>query len=685
MNDLRGQLEELRAENSRLKSELESLRSASPCSAPPRSIAHLEQSLGAARLFLDAASVLVVVLDPEARIVLLNQTAANVLQCSASEVIGREWFETFIPENMRTRLRRMFDQLVSGQLPLEGTLQSEIETTQGGTRLIEWQNTLLREEEASAPFAVLCSGRDCTDQARIEADLQRLATALEQSAESVIITDMKGIIVYVNPAFTQHSGYTREEAVGQNPRIVKSGQHPPSLYRQIWQTVLDGETWQGVLTNRTKSGNLYTEDCTFSPIRDESGVITNVVAVKRNITNEIELERRIAQSEKLEAVGSLASGISHDFNNILSAILGFSEIAYQDAHGQANVQESLAEIIKAGQRAQALIQQILTFSRQDRQQQKKPLDLSTTVEEVITLVRGSISPSIRIDLDIEPSLDLILADPTQMHQVLMNLLVNAGQAVDSFEKQSPMPVPDPHIRVRLHNRSILSQDVEQSLKLKEGDYVQIEVTDNGIGMTPSTLSRIFDPYFSTKSKSKGTGLGLSTVRGIVESQDGEIQVSSKPNKGTTFTLLIPAHQLGADPSISLPSALVSSSGQGEKILFVDDEEAICRFMKHSLERIGYSVDTLSHPEQALDILREAPDRYEILITDYSMPHMDGMRLVRNLRAEGWKHPVILCTGYHERLDAEQTDALNISELILKPVQGRELSSVILRVLDMDNA
>lgn len=351
----------------------------------------------------------------------------------------------------------------------------------------------------------------------------RLATAIEQAAEAVVITNTNGEIVYANPAFEKTTGYTRAEALGQNARLLKSGVQDEAFYQQLWATLQRGEVWTGHFTNRRKDGTLFEEEATISPIRDEAGAIINYVAAKRDVTREMQLESQIRQAQKMEAVGTLAGGIAHDFNNMLGAIFGYAHLLQQDAVGNPMAQESVAEILKAATRAKELVQQILTFSRR-RDTSRQVVGLEPILREAAKFLRASLPAQISIHTQFSPDAPPILADPTQLYQVTMNLATNALHAMEGRAGQLTLAL------------ALLQPDetfLETHPQLSARPYARLTVTDTGRGMDARTLDRIFEPFFTTKPVGKGTGLGLSVVHGIVESHQGIITVESHPDQGTT--------------------------------------------------------------------------------------------------------------------------------------------------------
>lgn len=503
---------------------------------------------------------------------------------------------------------------------------------------------------------------------RAEEELTRLATAIDQAAESVVVTDGEGRILYVNPAFLRVSGFSRREVVGQKPSLVKSGEHDEAFYRNLWETISDGGVWTGRFINKRKDGTVYEEEASISPIRDAGGHITNYVAVKRDVTEEVRLERQLRQAQKLEAVGTLAGGIAHDFNNILAAVIGYTELASMDVPEESVAKINLKKILKSSLRARDLVTQILSFSRQT-EQEKVPIQVQPIVKEALKLLRASLPATIEIQQNIDEDAGIIKADVTQIHQVLMNLCTNAAHAMEEAGDL---------LEVSLTKIELGPGDGAIYPDLRPGIFVRLTVRDTGCGMDRATLDRIFEPYFTTKEPDQGTGMGLAVVHGIVMSHGGAIRVKSAPGEGTSFDVLFPRVESEAAHEGEDMEALPKGS---ERILFVDDEEALTDLGRQILERLGYEVECFTNSPEALERFKEKPDHFDLLVTDTTMPQMTGEVLVQKVRQIRPDIPVILCTGYSERVDEERARELGIDEFAMKPMEADHLAKAVRRVLD----
>ena len=496
----------------------------------------------------------------------------------------------------------------------------------------------------------------------------RLAAAVEHAAEAILITDPDGTIQYVNPAFETITGYASEEALGSTPRILRSGKMDDSFYKELWTTLAGGGVWVGRFTNRTKSGQFVEQESTISSIRDGRGHIVSYVSVARDVTREMELEAQLRHAQKLEAIGTLAGGIAHDFNNTLSPILGYAEMAMNEVGPGSDLWQHLSEIHKAGERASALVRQILAFSRPSEWERKLVL-MKGIVEECMKLLRSSLPSTISIELDLEEC-PPVLADPTQMHQVIMNLCTNAFHAMQEHGGV---------LTTSLHPVTIAAGPVLTGAAPPPGNYVRLAVTDTGQGMSPETLERIFEPYFTTKKLGQGTGLGLATVHGIVHAHLGHIAVESTPGRGAEFRVYLPVAAVPESPEPKAPASERAWYGS-ERILAVDDEPAIIAMLKRGLETMGYHVDGYTDSMAALEAFLGAPDAYDAILTDQTMPRLTGLELAQRAIKMKPGIPVMLITGFSESVDEQITRSAGIRAFLFKPAPPRKIAEQLRKIL-----
>ncbi|AGF78645.1 PAS domain S-box [Desulfocapsa sulfexigens DSM 10523] len=510
---------------------------------------------------------------------------------------------------------------------------------------------------------------DITTIKKSEEDRIRLKAAIDQASETVVITDVDGTIQYVNPAFETLTGYSRDIAIGKNPRILNSGKQDSQFYAKMWAELEQGKVWKGHLINRKKDGSLFEEEATISPVRNNEGRITNFVAVKRNVTKEVSLEKQLRQAMKMEAIGTLAGGIAHDFNNILAAMIGYSEIAKQQLGDDDPVKKDIEQVLIAGTRAADLVKQILTFSRQG-EEILKPLNIQSIIKEVLKLLRASLPTTITLRESIAPSCGKVLADPTQIHQVLMNLCTNAKDAIGGAIGTLSVSLTEKQISE--------TETIADCPQIEHGTYLDLEISDTGCGIDTLTRTHIFDPFFTTKGIGKGTGLGLSVVHGIIKQHQGEITVTSTVNKGTTFNIYLPV----IDKHVVEKEQLLTDAlpGGDERILLVDDEPAITHLLERILGILGYKVTVVSSSTEALKIYSKNPEEFDLVITDMTMPEMTGTDLAMKLLAIQPKLPIILCTGFSEAMNEAQARLLGIREYIRKPIDTLALAKAIRKAL-----
>lgn len=383
--------------------------------------------------------------------------------------------------------------------------------------------------DAGALEAVQGLARDVTHRRKMEEELRRLSTAIDQAAEAIVITDADGNIEYVNPAFESTTGYCRREVLGQNPRILNSGLHCDSFFSNLWRSISSGQTWTGQIQNRRKDGSIYVEESTISPVYNLSGSIENYVAVKRDITKEQSLEEQFRQSQKMEAVGRLAGGVAHDLNNILQTILGFCGVLLMESSNRETVQQDVLEIQNAAKSAGRLTRQLLTFSRKQPNVMVE-VDLNEVVDQHKKMLERLLDKSITLEFEPAGHIKSVLADAGQMQQVVMNLVINARDA---------MPQGG---RMELRTENVIITDAAKALmpRAKTGEFVCLSLSDTGVGMDQEVLEHLFEPFFTTKPIGLGTGLGLSVLYGIVEQHQGWIHVESQPGKGSLFSVFLPA-------------------------------------------------------------------------------------------------------------------------------------------------
>ena len=509
------------------------------------------------------------------------------------------------------------------------------------------------------------------DRRRAEKEVHLLSTAIEQTAESILITDTKGTIIYVNSAFEQITGYSRAEAIGRTPNILKSGRQDRAFYQELWSVVSQGQVWHNRLINRRKDGTLYTADMTVTPVRDHPGNIVNYVSAQRDVTHELETEQRLRQTQKMEAIGQLAGGVAHDFNNILQAILGYTYMVKLSLEADNPGQEDLDQVIKATNRATTLVQQLLAFSRQETFQPKN-LDLNDIIANLLNMLRRVIGEHINLEVHTQNDLKIMHADPGQIEQILMNLCVNARDAM-----------PDGgNIFIQTANFYFDDDLVRSYPWAQEGNYILLSITDTGTGIPPQIQDRIFEPFFTTKEVGEGTGLGLATVYAIIKHHKGGINVYSEPGHGTTFQIYFPAvpsnkQKFFPEKRLDIPPVY----GGTETILLAEDDDTLRELAITILEKAGYHVLAACDGEQAVELFEQHMSRIDLALLDAVMPKKSGRAVYDCIKMHQAKTPILFSTGYGYNVLKNINLPVDGVQLIRKPYGPRDLLYKVREALD----
>ncbi|MDM8556090.1 response regulator [Desulfococcaceae bacterium HSG7] len=647
LDDERRRLEE---DNRRHREELERL-----VEERTRSLRESEET---ARVLLDSTPDAAMLIDKQGHILALNFPMAQRLKKRRKELIGKRVYDFYSTSLAESRQKRA-EEVIRLKKPVY--FQDEDDD-----KILENRFYPMPDELGSVAQISFFS-RDVTVQKKLEQERILLDTAIRHVAESIVITDKAGTIQYVNPAFEKITGYTRAEAFGQNPRILKSDTHNAEFYKSMWATLTQGNIWNGLMTNRKKDETLYEEEVSISPIKNQSGAITNYVAVKRDVTEQTRLQEQVRQSQKMEAIGTLAGGIAHDFNNILFPLVGYAELALDQMPEGGNTQRYLNAILTNLDRAGNLVRQILTFCRKTNEK-LRPMKIQPVIREVLKFIRSSFPSTITVRQEIDQDCGKVSADPTQIYQVVMNLCTNAHHA---------MKTEGGVLTVELNEIDVDPDDLFYK-NLTAGMYLRLRVSDTGYGIKPEIMNRIFDPYFTTKEPEEGTGLGLAVISGIVRNFGGDIRVYSEPDRGTTFNVYLPRIDVGEDREPVIKHAAPPGD---ERILLIDDEIEITNFEKQILESLGYTVTALNSSPNALEMFSAQPDKFDLVITDMTMPTMTGAVLAEVMIRIRPDIPIILCSGFSENMDDNKARAIGIREYVMKPIVRSELAQIIRKVLD----
>jgi two-component system, cell cycle sensor histidine kinase and response regulator CckA len=559
----------------------------------------------------------------------------------------------YTPES-RERIRRVLDP--EGP-PLEDwEFDLELRRPDGELRRI-WQRGVLQRDDGGNLTGYLGTSMDVTEQRRSDSEIKLLAAATEQSTDSIAMLDRNARITYVNPSFERATGYSEAEVLGQRLSILRSGVHSREFYDAMKKALEDGTGWTADVTNRRKDGSLFTEQTTLSPIRDDSGVVTGFVTVKHDVTAQRELEARLRQSERLEAVGRLAGGVAHDFNNLLAAIRGYAELARTDI-GPGSTADDLTQIILASDRAATLTRQLLAFSRQ-QVLEMRVVDPGSVVEPLLPMLRRLLGEHIELVTDSAADLGRVKADAGQLEQVIVNLAVNARDAMPEGGR----------LAIELSNVAP-GETSPGRPGVPDAPMVRLRVTDTGIGMDTDTLGRVFEPFFTTKGLARGTGMGLASVLGIVQQSGGLVWATSQPGRGSVFTIDLPRVD-GPEIQAAPPSAPAAQGG-AETILLVEDEPGVRTFVARALRNLGYAVLEASSGAEALELTGGRDVPVDLLLTDVTMPGIQGPDLARRVKALQGSVAVMFMSGYLEDPDSLAAGAI----LLAKPFDPATLARAV---------
>ncbi|HNY26109.1 MAG TPA: PAS domain S-box protein [Candidatus Sumerlaeota bacterium] len=577
------------------------------------------------------------------------------------------WF--FVHPDHHETVRQAVADCLQGE---EGYCRIEFRILDKGGNLY-WLDASMRRIQEGAHQLALVTGFDITTRKQVEADLARLATAVEQAAEVIVVTSTSRLIEYANPAFERLSGFSREEVAGQDIETFRSPADTESEPAMVWQTLLRGGVWTGRAVFCKRDGSACHVEMTASPVRDSQGHIVQIVFVFHDITMEEFIESRLRHSQKMEVLGTLAEGIAHDFNNLLQIILGYISMARDEVQEGSLLQECVAEIEGATKRASALTCQILAISRKTTQEYR-PISFETVVKELLPLFQPTLPSVVELRLSLHSDCPPVLSDFEHLRLILTNLCTNAGQA---------MGETGGILGIQLEPARLDWNECESLGLAQPGLFVCLTVSDQGVGMAPEIRERIFEPYFTTREQNGGTGLGLAIVQGVVENHGGVVNCESVPGGGSTFRVYLPACK--SDSAANSENAAVESPlGGNETLLFVDDEEKLVETARLALSYLGYQVQGFTDSEQAYECFLTDPWSADVAILDQRMPKLSGLDLAERLLAVRPNFPIILCTGFPDEVEQERLRAMGISEFLSKPIAPADLAICVEKILKLSN-
>ncbi len=555
---------------------------------------------------------------------------------------------------------------LSGDAQVIPSYSFRVITKTGKTKWLEIYSKTVCFQGKNADLVTLI---DVTDRRKSQEAQRRLATAVEQIAEAIAITDKEGNIQYVNPAFERISGYCRNGIAGKKLSPLGCSDYNKAFRKQLWDTLARGDVWNGRLTSRKKDGSVYFEETTIAPVRDNCGEIANFVAVKRDVTSEVLLEKQLFHAQKMEAVGTLAGGIAHDFNNLLTVVLGYADYLLMDKSLGEPVRVDLRKISESAKKGAELVRSLLTFSRKV-EPRLTPMDLNQQVDQVKNLLFRTLPKMITIAVSLEQELTATTyADPAQIQQVLMNLAVNARDSMPNGGK------------LTMQTTGVVLDDefCRSHLGAKHGRYVMVSVSDTGRGIRKEVLDHIFEPFYTTKGMGRGTGLGLAVTYGIVKQHGGYIECESTVGEGSTFRVYLPAldedaAQVGAcqRPAIQIGT---------ETVLLVDDEDLIRDLARTILVRAGYEVITATNGREALELYKTEANRVSLIILDLIMPEMGGAECLDELLRIDPGAKVLIASGYSADNPTSAELELSAKGFVWKPYNVKQFLDAVRHALD----
>jgi len=609
--------------------------------------------------------------DKHGNLTFINNVAEKILGVTPEKCIGMSAF-SFIHPDDRERTIELYNKCAARQQSQMKIENRQVNHRTGESRTLLWSSSLHYDESGSLK-GVGGIARDVTERKRAEDALNQsetyLKTLIHAIPDLVWLKDENGVFLFCNSKFESLYSATEKEIIGKTD------------YDFVDKELADFFREHDKLAMAKKGPSINEEKVTYAanghheiletikvPIYDKQKQLIGVLGIARDITERKKFKSRLQQAQKMEAIGTLAGGIAHDFNNILSPLVGYSEILIDEIPKDSPLQKHVQQILKAAFRAKDLVQQILAFSKQT-DPKNKPVQFQSILKEALKLIRSSIPKTIDIQTEIEPEGCVVMADPTQLHQIIMNLATNAFHAMQ--ESGGRLKVTLKQVK--------MEPDLLGFSDLSPGDYALLKFMDTGKGIKKKLMDKIFNPYFTTKEVGKGTGIGLSIVQGIIKNYNGEIYIYSEPDQGTEVHVYLPI--IKKDIEISEEDNLEPIQGGSERILLVDDEAAIAKMEKHTLERLGYKVTSLTDSIKALETFKNNPDQFDLIISDMTMPKMTGLMLADKIKAIRPSIPFIICSGFSEQIDEETSGDMGIQAYIAKPVIKRKMAKVIRNLLD----
>lgn len=547
-------------------------------------------------------------IDTAGRFTFVSPQAVETLGYSMSEAVGKQFHDFIVPAEQEQSRKATQEMMTSMETFRNVTYTHRHKN--GSTVVMEISGCPIINDEG-ALTGYRGASRDITKRIKSEEELRRLAKAVEHAGEVVIITDDAGLIQYANPVFETVTGYKVKEVLGKSPSILQSNQHPNSFYYDLWTTIKSGKPWSGHFINKKKNGELYEEDACIAPVFDNKGQITNYVAVKKDVTDIRLKDRETRQNQKTEAIEAITGGVAHNFNNLLSAIVWHTQVAYDKTPADNNIRADLEKAMKAGEKAEILIKQILMLGYKTKGE-TKPIPLHSVVKNATKLLRASMPPNITICEEIDTNSGLGDINTRQIEQAILNIGANAKQAMGQTAGT---------LTIKSSSVAVDEDMAEKTTDLTSGPYCKITISDTGSGMDSATLKNVFEPFFTTKKA--GTGMGLSIASRIISAHGGAITVKSAPDKGTTFDIYIPSIIKDSNKTKDLPLGT-------ELVLFIDTASPITEDIGEGLKAFGYQVVTRANCAEGVEVLSNWPEKFDILVIGHGIERPTATESIRTI-------------------------------------------------------
>jgi PAS domain S-box-containing protein len=612
------------------------------------------------RWLLENVELLAIILDKNGIVTFANDFLLRTTGWRREEVVNSNWFSKFVPEASPDAREVFSGDLESGTIPPHH--ENSIQTKAGKLREIVWRNTILRDAGGNI-IGVASIGEDITERKWAEERLRQQAAMLDLAHDAIIVRDFHSDqIIFWNKGAERMYGWTAEKALEQ--RLGELVSLDPKAPVAVPEALSEKGEWFGEVRHLTKGGKKLIVNARATLVRDAAGKPKAVLSIHTDVTEQRRLEAQFLRAQRMESIGTLASGVAHDLNNILAPIMMSVPLLRQDLTKESR-EGIITTIEMSADRGAQIVKQVLTFGR-GLEGERKPISVATAIRELEKIARETFPKGIRVEVDLAPDLWPILGDSIQIHQVLLNLCVNARDAMPNGGR----------LRLSASNREVDDNYAAMIPEISPGRHVLITAIDEGVGIPPEIIERIFDPFFTTKAVGQGTGLGLSTVLGIVKSHGGAVQVASEPDKGTTFQVYLPA--LAQDHAVppAVPAAEAVPPGNGEWILVVDDESSVRGAALKVLSLHNYEVLCAADGTEALALFAKHSDEIAAVVTDLMMPFMDGAALIRALVKMKPGLPIAASTGLGEKAQLAEVRSLGVRAVIHKPYSAEALLRVI---------